>query len=301
MNLKALSNETLVRTAEEIAEAERNKLTELLHYLREIDGRRLYADLGHPSLFDFVVRRLRYSEDQACRRISAMRLIRDVPEVEEKIASGDLTLTNLAIAETLFRRERRMGRPFTPSAKRRFLKTIEGKSTRETERQAAIISPEPLRPDSVRPVSEDRVELRFYVSLDAFEKIERVKGLLAHSNPEMSLGALVEKLCDLQIARLDKSLAPPGAPQVGGTPSVASIRRQVWKRDGGCCRNCGSRYAVQIDHITPRALGGGDTEDNLRLLCRHCNQRAAIKSFGRKKMSAYIRSKSVDYLSDGGP
>ena len=56
----------------------------------------------------------------------------------------------------------------------------------------------------------------------------------------------------------------------------AAVRREVWRRDQGCCsyvarhsgRRCGSRYRLEIDHIVPFALGGGAEPGNLTLRCR---------------------------------
>ena len=55
----------------------------------------------------------------------------------------------------------------------------------------------------------------------------------------------------------------------------APVRRQVWRRDGGCCsyvdphsgRRCGSRFLLELDHIVPFALGGDAQPSNLRLHC----------------------------------
>lgn len=44
----------------------------------------------------------------------------------------------------------------------------------------------------------------------------------------------------------------------------------VLARDGYVCAKCGG-VADTIDHILPRSLGGGDTPDNLRAMCRRCN------------------------------
>jgi hypothetical protein len=46
-------------------------------------------------------------------------------------------------------------------------------------------------------------------------------------------------------------------------------------------KRCGSRYFLEIDHIQAVALDGGNEPDNLRLLCRSHNTRAAVKTFGR--------------------
>ena len=76
------------------------------------------------------------------------------------------------------------------------------------------------------------------------------------------------------------------APTGRGIP--AAIKRAVWERDQGRCsyvdpttgRRCSSRHLLQIDHIRPRASGGGAHPDNLRLLCHaHHRHRHAGPSF----------------------
>lgn len=53
-------------------------------------------------------------------------------------------------------------------------------------------------------------------------------------------------------------------------------RRRIFARDGGRCRYCRRHLTLElatVDHLTPRARGGGDEEDNLALCCRTCNSR----------------------------
>ena len=60
----------------------------------------------------------------------------------------------------------------------------------------------------------------------------------------------------------------------------AAVRREVWRRDGGCCsyvdphsgRRCGSRFLLQLDHIVPFALGGSAEPGNLRVHCAAHNR-----------------------------
>src|SRR5438105_1243243 len=51
----------------------------------------------------------------------------------------------------------------------------------------------------------------------------------------------------------------------------------VWQRDGGRCRNCGSRDELQFDHIIPVALGGSNCARNIELLCQSCNLAKGIR------------------------
>lgn len=51
------------------------------------------------------------------------------------------------------------------------------------------------------------------------------------------------------------------------------VKQFVWRRDGGRCRNCGSRVELQFDHVIPVAMGGSSEPDNLQVLCGPCNRR----------------------------
>jgi 5-methylcytosine-specific restriction protein A len=52
------------------------------------------------------------------------------------------------------------------------------------------------------------------------------------------------------------------------------------------CRLCKAkgiiRAATVPDHITPLALGGTDTDDNIRCLCFICHDRVTAEQFARK-------------------
>lgn len=52
----------------------------------------------------------------------------------------------------------------------------------------------------------------------------------------------------------------------------SAIRREVWRRDEGKCRKCGSRSNLEYDHIIPVSRGGSNTARNIELLCEACNR-----------------------------
>lgn len=51
------------------------------------------------------------------------------------------------------------------------------------------------------------------------------------------------------------------------------LKRYVWQRDRGRCRQFGSNIELQFDHLIPLAFGGATTEQNLQILCGPCNRR----------------------------
>ncbi len=297
MNLKNIGDNVLISRVEALAKEERELLTKVLHHFREIERRRLFSDLGYKSLHDFATRHLGYSDDQAYRRIAAMRLLKEIPEIEEQIASGEISLSHISLAQSLFNQEKKYaGKEFTKEQKQEVFQKISAKPIRDAERiTVSMASAEvPTKPDQIRIITEEKVEIKFQAAKTLQDKIEKLKGLLAHKNPDIQLGELFEKLCDMGIEQLDP--AKPTKEKVATSRkhrdivqnSKAEIRREVFRKAGGKCQNCDSTYALEVDHIHPKAKGGLDVKENLRLLCRTCNQRAAMKEFGARKMDAYL-------------
>lgn len=337
MNLSGLSDETLLESTMRLATQEREILVSVLHHLCEIGRRRLFSTFGYGSLYTYCVRHLGYSEDQAYRRIAAARLLCDLPAIEDKISEGSLTLSHLSMAQTFFRQSsnRQDSTPFSAEQKLDVISKLENKSTREAQKIILENSCSEncntySEKEKVRPVAKNLNEIKIFVTDDVLEKIQTLKGLLAHSNPNMTLSELLDKLCDLGISKWDKAISKSGKSEPtskkginleqkrssqktatfkvscnGGlteTTSMVSqnisvrVRREIWKKADSKCEKCGSRYALQIDHLCPKGLGGSNNSSNLRLLCRSWNQRAAIEVYGRKKMGNYLSSVVRPYL-----
>src|SRR4051794_10442307 len=92
MHFKHLTDQTLIETVKAEVKTERAATTRILHLLFEVESRKLFCELKCSSLFEFCTKVLGYSEGSTQRRITAMRLIKKMPEAEEKIASGEITL-----------------------------------------------------------------------------------------------------------------------------------------------------------------------------------------------------------------
>ncbi len=51
------------------------------------------------------------------------------------------------------------------------------------------------------------------------------------------------------------------------------LRKQVLLRDHYTCQACGLvSEELEVDHVIPRAQGGGDSLENLQALCLRCHQ-----------------------------
>lgn len=77
-------------------------------------------------------------------------------------------------------------------------------------------------------------------------------------------------------------------PRLRGRKAVEQRRRRLMAEP--LCRLCKERGLVAAstvpDHIKPLALGGSDTDDNIRCLCQPCHEEVTAEQFGHRKRVA---------------
>ena len=91
-SLSALEDNDLVSRLDDLVRRERLTTLDILVHLSEVDRRGLWRTLEYRSMFDYCVRRLRYSEGAAARRLRVARLIARHPRVCDRIREGRVTL-----------------------------------------------------------------------------------------------------------------------------------------------------------------------------------------------------------------
>jgi 5-methylcytosine-specific restriction endonuclease McrA len=274
--IRKLSDAEVVSGLKSSVSDERKKTTEVLDFLRELDRRKLYADFNCESLWEFCVKQLGYSAGSASRRVNAMRLLREIPELKEDLESGKLNLTSLSQAGKFFvTEEKYSGEKLSSQEKAEILEKMEGKSTRECELELIRMSSAPMEishPEKERVMNDDFTEWKLVLSSELLEKLNRVQALRSHAQPSMSRVELLEYMADEVLKRLDpmerekqkktkavnqasakpqSSTRSQGSPEKNGssssTPDVtqsqfkrtvipAKTRRLVWKKAEGKCQ-----------------------------------------------------------------
>jgi len=233
--LTNLNNQTLLSELSELVKKERELVTQVLKYLTEVESRKLYLERGYSSMFKFCVEYLCYSEAEAMMRIQAMRLMRSLPQIEDKIESGNLSLTNAAQIHNQFRKEsqRRVElkqAPLDAKEKLEIINELEKTSTRQCEKKLASIFPEIqlVEPqEKTKILRDEKYLIQFTADQELMNKLEKLKGLLAHQNFQGRYDLLFNELADLALKKLDPELkgtkprasnaTPPGSPMVKGT------------------------------------------------------------------------------------
>src|SRR5450432_846238 len=179
-------------------------------------------------------------------------------------------------------------------------------------------------PRALEPLSADRFAVRFTADADFRELLEEVRALASHRQPEGDLLSLVKRGLEAYRRELQKERfgvgrkprrvrgrrgegadtakrseeaepARDAAPARRSRHVPAGVARAVYLRDGGCCtfcsdggRRCGTRRFLEVDHITPWAVGGETAVENLRLRCRAHNLHSARSYFGAGLVRARV-------------
>ena len=92
-----------------------------------------------------------------------------------------------------------------------------------------------------------------------------------------------EKAAQLVQMRINRDITVAGAggvihrtdiPQISGM-RTKNIKHVLYGMQEGRCKGCCGHYNfkdLEVDHVIPRAKGGQDVDENLQLLCGHCNR-----------------------------
>ena len=138
--LVALGNDELVVAVASLLRRETELVSDLLAHLAELDGRRLYLELGFTSMFAYCTDGLGLCKSSAYRRIAAARVCRQYPEVFARVAAGELQTSVLAT----------LARYLTLENATRLFDACSRKSCEQVEELLAIRFPKADVADSIR-------------------------------------------------------------------------------------------------------------------------------------------------------
>ena len=287
--VRRATDEQLFAGVESLTLTEHACLAKVIVMLGEIDRRGIYREKAWPSLFEYCVAHLKYSEGQACRRIYAARAIHKFPELLQLFEERAITLTNLA----------RVSRLLTPSNHLALAKEVGTNRKDEVERIIAKWFPQPdikpmirqlpapLPPTSsvatslplppppatpmpppptvippptttssgkIKPLSPQRYGVQFTVDEETFRQLEHAKQLTKHRGDAGSLENLMKRAIELLHQELEKErLGKTNRPQTHG--------RRPMKDDGTIPRST-RREVFERDKASGMQRTVGPTASN---------------------------------------
>jgi len=320
--MKENLDENLIEKIKSLRGNERAVVAELIKTLSEIHTKKLYLEVGYPSLYSFCVQALGYSSGAAWRRCAAAKVILKAPEVLDKLRIGELNLC--AVAE--------LSKIVTEENSTTLLPQATGKSKEEVQLLVAEHQPatrsakcrEIIRVKQIEEESKDKAPLisaasttgakkRYTITLelteDEMEVVNQTQVILSTRKVKDTLLRSAQKVIQHQKrlrglrerravkAKQDSAASPVRQLQAGSINHVrqkhsryipADVKHQVVTRDGGRCSyvaadgtRCCETKNLEFDHVRCFALGGENTVQNLRLVCRGHNRLYAEQVFGR--------------------
>jgi hypothetical protein len=227
-----------------------NKILEKFVYLL---NSRAFAELGYSSLYEYAMKELGYSEDQAYRRIAAAKVLRVVPEARE------LSLSKLVKASSLLK-DKNLDRAGLSAR----VLSLKDKTARESD----ILT---------RNKTSKKVEL----NEETLKLLEEVKYDLNTSDTN----ELIQKLC-----KFYKNKTKPREVKTARAIKVdkkqltfsryiqAQVKDEVMKKSELQCefvglsgKRCEAKTKLEYAHHFPFSLGGDNQASNLKVFCKTHN------------------------------
>lgn len=270
---------------------------ELIEILQEVDREKVYAYKGYSSLFMYAKDALGLSENVIYSLITVARKAVEVPELKEKIASGEMTLTNAKRISAVLNQEN----------KSEWIEKASELSYRQLEREVAKVRPEEKTPERVSYVSESHLKMQIGLTEEQVLMLRNAQELLCQSTGQaLSLSDTVALLTEEFLKRKDPVqkatrvfvkkgfIAKPkeqsqtksddslvarrgdraDASKLKRTTPPAHIVHQLNLRDQRRCAyvrsdgsRCGETRWIQVHHLKEVSQGGTHALENLTTLC----------------------------------
>jgi len=311
MNLKHMNKIELDTRIRNLVARERELLHEILLTLKEIDRRRTYLELGVASLFSYLVDGVGYSAGSAQCRIDGARLMSELPELGEKIQSGELKLHHLSLVQRTSREiAKQRCTKVASEDKKELLKKLVSKSLPEAQKEVASFFDLPVAKETKQKVQADEsIRLELTISKELYTKIQQAQALLSHALGTNNLVRYLEYTSDRVIK--SKTKAREATATMAVKVEVSEVEQELSKKDletqnhstnssnkepsprgfsqktkklmlaksQGCefvdhrtGQRCGSQWFLQVDHKQSVWAGGTSVQANAQLLCSQHNR-----------------------------
>jgi hypothetical protein len=276
---RELSDAELLTATRRLVGRSNQLLAALLVHLAEVEARGIHRTRACSSLYTYCIYELRYSEDEAYRRVAAARLVRRFPALLDAIAAGELHLTGLLM----------LGPHLTEENLGQVLLRAKHRTKKEIARLVRQLDPlpevppriEPLGPAPARLVPQAPTWQAFVSSLCPVRELspgERPRDWMEDANESDEAAQAVFTLSENEAVS-----TRAGAGDFGQTPTAEPLSPQRYKVQF----TAGEQYVKLVEeaqallsHSAPRA-----TLDEIQLRA----MRAFVAELKRRKHAVVAR------------
>jgi 5-methylcytosine-specific restriction endonuclease McrA len=260
----------------------RKSESELLEILIKVLEHKVYFHMGYTSLFDYSVKALKLSEGTAYHFIGIAKKSKEVPEIKQAIDIGKITISNA----------RRIVSVITPDNKDLWIEKAASLKQRELEMEIVKVHPKEFKKEIIRPIAEDRLELKIAINQELENKLRKIQNLISQKTSKpCSLEEAIDYLSDSFLKQNDPvqkaerilskrtqenfklSSRIKNNAENKRLPIPSGLKHEVNQRDRQQCTyihngsRCSNQRWLQLHHIKPIAIGGENKINNLTTLC----------------------------------
>ncbi len=260
---------------------ERATLVQILENLQVVYDTRLYAKMGYQSIIKYLICEHGYSESAAYRRMQALKLVKEIPEVKNLVKKGNLHLSGITTLQVMMKNQDK-------DSKLAIINKIQNKTNSEIQNEIFKLIPTASLPtESKRKISATETRISLNLSQKVLDKLEALKARTKCYDTALT----IEKALDIALRSTDvtnsKTIKSKGSDRPRTIP--AKIKKEILVRASNKCEftGCESIHYLEFDHIKPVSQGGTNEKNNIRLLCKNHNQFYAINRFGITHMKKF--------------
>jgi hypothetical protein len=266
----------ILNQTKDLVKKEKHFTVLILQNLKHIEEHKLFAKLGYSSLYKYLIEELKYSEGEANIRVANVKLMKKSPVANEKIISGELSLTN---GKDLFRAVDQC-KDLSEEKITKVIGAIKNKTSREAQSAIAQFF-------EIEAPKEEKVILRGEV----LDKLNRLKKKYQITSTLELLEILFERDLKEVIVKNDVKVQEKNSRYIPVKVKAKTIARAQFQCEyvGASGKRCIEKRHLQFEHHMPFAKGGKNTEANIKFYCRAHNQLTAMEIFGQKNKDRIYR------------
>ncbi|MGZ3771650.1 MAG: HNH endonuclease [Bdellovibrio sp.] len=192
--VKTLNDQNLVEQVRQLFHREKRLGDAILLGLKEIKERRIYAAMGYSNLFEMLVKFYHLSETASYQRVNALKLIESIPEAQDALFNGEVSLSNAAMVQSFIQRsEKDFQTALSSKEKLELIESIKGKTHKEAQVALAKLNPIAVLPSNKeKPLSKNHCQLQIVVDQETMTLLKEIQELLSHAIPDGDYNSILK-------------------------------------------------------------------------------------------------------------
>lgn len=206
--LHTLNRMDLILNLKNLVKREKELTIEILDYLQVISSRKIFLEMGYPSLYAFLTGELGYCSGTAYLRTQTMKAIA-IPENRDRVLNDEVSLSTLAKTQCFINNENKsLSKQFAPllteGEEKELFNAVEGVAAHKAE-EVLIEKKHEMEAKKSKeqglplPVKKILKKIHFEADQELMGMIEEIKCLLSHVCPGGDLTDVLKKALPLAI------------------------------------------------------------------------------------------------------